>query len=151
MVKMKYKDTFKKCDMFDVIENKIIMYFTTLRILKRYENQLEMLKKHIEKYDRIIESDKFYNNKVNADLEEKCKTLTQQQLELYQNIDFLERENFMMKQLIEELPEREQVLLYMRYFEGKSQRAIGNVIYLSEPRVSQLRIQTINKLCSKIA
>ncbi|MDE0518803.1 MAG: FliA/WhiG family RNA polymerase sigma factor, partial [Bdellovibrionales bacterium] len=50
------------------------------------------------------------------------------------------------KQLIEELPERQRIVLSLYYYEGFNLRKIGTILGVTESRVSQLHAQAIRRL-----
>ena len=54
------------------------------------------------------------------------------------------------KQLIEELPERQRIVLSLYYYEGFNLKKIGTILGVTESRVSQLHAQAIRRLKVKL-
>ncbi len=54
------------------------------------------------------------------------------------------------RKLIEELPERQRIVLSLYYYEGFNLRKIGAVLGVTESRVSQLHAQAIKRLKTKL-
>ena len=54
------------------------------------------------------------------------------------------------KKLIEELPFRQRIVLSLYYYEGRNLRHIGNILTVTESRVSQLHAQAIKRLKIKL-
>ena len=54
------------------------------------------------------------------------------------------------KKLIEELPERQRIVLSLYYYEGFNLKKIGTVLGVTESRVSQLHAQAIKRLKVKL-
>jgi len=54
------------------------------------------------------------------------------------------------KKIIEELPERQRIVLSLYYYECFNLRKIGNILGVTESRVSQLHAQAINRLKVKL-
>ena len=54
------------------------------------------------------------------------------------------------KQLIEELPERQRIVLSLYYYEGFNLKKIGAILGVTESRISQLHAQAINRLKVKL-
>ena len=56
----------------------------------------------------------------------------------------------MIKKLIEELPERQRIVLSLYYYEGFNLKKIGTILSVTESRVSQLHAQAIKRLKIKL-
>ena len=56
----------------------------------------------------------------------------------------------LIKKLISELPERQRMVLSLYYYEGFNLKRIGNILEVTESRVSQLHAQAINRLKVKL-
>ena len=54
------------------------------------------------------------------------------------------------KTLIEELPERQRIVLSLYYYEGFNLKKIGNILGVTESRISQLHAQAIRRLKVKL-
>lgn len=63
--------------------------------------------------------------------------------------DFL-LDNIMLKTIIKELPLKEKHLLYLRYYQDKTQSEIAKILNVSQVQVSRLENKLIEKLKSKI-
>ena len=61
---------------------------------------------------------------------------------------FLNKE--MLKQALENLNEREKKLIYLRFYEGLTQKEIADRLSLSQMHVSRLLNESLNKLRRKI-
>ncbi|MBQ7307499.1 MAG: sigma-70 family RNA polymerase sigma factor [Clostridia bacterium] len=59
-------------------------------------------------------------------------------------------DNIMLKSIIKELPIKEKHLLYLRYFQDKTQSEIAKVLNVSQVQVSRLENKLIEKLRTKI-
>jgi RNA polymerase sigma factor FliA len=57
----------------------------------------------------------------------------------------------LLRAAISELPEKEQKVLALYYFEELTLKQIGEVLQLTESRVSQIRTQTLRKLRTRLA
>ena len=55
-----------------------------------------------------------------------------------------------MNKAIEELPERQRMVLSLYYYEGMNLKRIGTVLKVTESRISQLHAQAIDKLKNKL-
>ncbi len=55
------------------------------------------------------------------------------------------------KQIIEELPERQRIVLSLYYYEGFNLKKIGAILGVTESRISQLHAQAIRRLKTKFA
>ncbi len=64
-------------------------------------------------------------------------------------VTFSELKN-VLKKAISELPDREKLLISLYYYDDLNQKEIGEVMGITESRVSQLRSQTIMRLRAKI-
>jgi RNA polymerase sigma factor for flagellar operon FliA len=51
---------------------------------------------------------------------------------------------------IEELPEKQKLVLSLYYYEDLNLKEIGRILDVTESRVSQLHTQAVNKLRSKL-
>ena len=60
-------------------------------------------------------------------------------------------ENVALYNAVEKLNERERKILYMRYFEGKTQTEISTAIGLSQAQVSRLEKNALKVLKNKIS
>ena len=56
----------------------------------------------------------------------------------------------MIKKIIEELPERQRIVLSLYYYEGFNLKKIGTILGVTESRVSQLHAQAIKRLKVKL-
>ncbi|MNL41821.1 RNA polymerase sigma factor FliA [compost metagenome] len=54
-------------------------------------------------------------------------------------------------QAIEELPERQRLVLSLYYYEDLNLKEIGQVLRVTESRVSQLHAQAVTRLRAKLA
>ena len=65
---------------------------------------------------------------------------------------FLEKkeQKYLMKQVIQELPEQEKKVLVLYYFEELTLREIGLILSVSESRVSQIHTKAILRLRSRL-
>ena len=54
-------------------------------------------------------------------------------------------------QAIEELPERQRLVLSLYYYEDLNLKEIGKVLRVTESRVSQLHAQAVSRLRNKLA
>ena len=59
-------------------------------------------------------------------------------------------DNVMLKNAVEKLSEREKKILYMRYFEGRTQTEISSSVGLSQAQVSRLEKSALKEIRSKI-
>lgn len=59
-------------------------------------------------------------------------------------------DNIMLKSIIKDLPKKEKNILYLRYFQDKTQSEIAKVLNVSQVQVSRLENKLIEKLKSKI-
>ena len=59
-------------------------------------------------------------------------------------------DNLMLKGIIKDLPVKEKHLLYLRYFQDKTQSEIAKVLNVSQVQVSRLENKLIEKLRTKI-
>jgi DNA-directed RNA polymerase specialized sigma subunit len=141
---------YRKCAVFSIIEDKIRFYFSKERDIEYYKSHIELLKSQMKEFTPFIDSTMPCNDDEKLTAERKCNEISSQILDIIRTVNFIEREIFDLKNQIEALPEREQKMLRMRYSQGKSLRQIGYELYLTEARVSQLRITTINKLANII-
>ena len=57
----------------------------------------------------------------------------------------------LIQKAIEELPERQRIILSLYYYEGFNLRKIGEVLKVTESRVSQLHAQAVRRLKIKLA
>ena len=57
----------------------------------------------------------------------------------------------LLRQAIEELPDRERLLVALYYYEGLTYKEIGNIMNISESRVSQLHTRAIMRLRNKLS
>jgi DNA-directed RNA polymerase specialized sigma subunit len=150
MKKSEYVNPFKKCDTFDVIENKLKVYYSNVRVIENHKSRIELLKAQMREFTPFIDGKYNCSDEERLTAEKKCNEISSQILELIRVVNYLEREVFDIKKHIEELAEREQEFLLMRYLSGKSNRAIGYYMFLTEARISQMRVEIINKLHDKI-
>ena len=56
-----------------------------------------------------------------------------------------------LKEMIQNLPEREKQVIYLYYYEELTLKEIGEVLNVTESRVSQIHTQCILRLRSKLA
>lgn len=59
-------------------------------------------------------------------------------------------ENIMLKKVIEELPEREKKILLLRYYRGKTQTEIANMLGISQVQVSRIETKTLELMRQKM-
>lgn len=59
-------------------------------------------------------------------------------------------DNVMLKNAVEKLTEREKKILYMRYFEGRTQTEISSSVGLSQAQVSRLEKSALKEIRAKI-
>lgn len=60
-------------------------------------------------------------------------------------------DNFLLKSEIEKLPEREKKILLLRYFRGKTQAEVANMLDVSQVQVSRIEAKIIESLRKKLA
>ena len=56
-----------------------------------------------------------------------------------------------MRQLISQLPEQQRRVLALYYYEELNLRQVGEVLHVSESRVSQIRSQALKRLRDEIS
>ncbi len=59
-------------------------------------------------------------------------------------------DKILLKEAITKLPEREKKILLLRYFRGKTQSEVAEIMEVSQVQISRIETKIINKLKTKI-
>lgn len=68
----------------------------------------------------------------------------------YDNREFSSLSKIALRQELENLNKRERLIIFLRYFKGKTQKEIGEVIGVSQVQVSRLERKILNKIKDKL-
>ena len=123
----------------------------------RQEHNIEPTISHIAKQFAVDEEEIIYamdSRKALLSLDDKQDESNPHSRTLMESIEDIDRtenliDNLVLKDLIQELPDKDKKLLALRYFEDKTQSEIANILNVSQVQVSRLENKILNRLKNK--